>query len=235
MNQDNKEQKSWLIRVHQKINDGMVDKSPRLERLRSRFNNSLTVLMIAVLACNWYVIYGTAADEIPGWLVHLAQWVLDVVPGAEANVLHSWHLRDVFPYIYTVNFIFGVFTFLITIVAATYKQDQPFIKVTGIRDIVIFHFRYLALFGLFTYLFLIFYCGFGLEPVFEAKPLPQTAATGAAIPYRMYETPFGALSMYTLLYGWGMPLLLGLGIHIVFRWYLSAFRALYIFLSKKEF
>ncbi len=228
-------QKGWLVRIHQKINDGMVDKDPKLEWLRSKFGISTTMLLLAVLASNWCVIYGVAADEMPSWLVQVAQWVLALVPGAEPNVQHSWHLRESFPYIYTVNFIFSVLIFLVTVVMTTYKQDQPFIKITGIRDMIIFHSRYLVMLGLFTYFFLIFYCGFGLEPAFEAKPLPQTTASGSSLTYRMFETSFGALSMYSLLYGWGMPLFLGLCIHIVFRWYLSAFKEFYIFLSRKEF
>lgn len=233
--EENNEQRSWLVRVHQKINTGMADKNPRLEWLRSKFGIAITSLLIAVFVCNWYVIYGTTVEEMPDWLVQLALWVVDAVPGAAAHVQHSWYLRDIFPYIYTVNFIFSVSTFFVTVVTINFKQDQPFINIARHRDIVNFHFRYLVMLGLSSYFVLIFYCGLGLEPVFEAKPLPQTAATGAAIPYRMYETPFGVLSMYSLLYGWGMPLLFGLGIYIVFRWYLSAFRALYTFLFKKEF
>jgi hypothetical protein len=224
-----------LVQENNKINFSAAGNKQKLERLNSWLFNLLVTLLVLVFVCNWYVIYGVAVAEMPSWMVKLAQWVLAIVPGAEANVQHSWHLRAIFPYIYTVNFIFSVVVFVVTIAMSIDSPEQPLTKITSFRDFVVFHFRMVTLLGIFIFLFLVFYCGFFLEPVFEAKTLPNTSASGSALGYRMYETPLGACSIYALLYGWVMPLILALCLQSFFRCYVSTFKSICIFLFKKEF
>lgn len=235
MTPDNNNPKNALVQENNKINFSAAGNKQKLERLQSRLLNLIVTLFVLVFVCNWYVIYGVAVAEMPSWMVQLAQWILALVPGAEANVQHSWHLRAIFPYIYTVNFIFSVVVFVVTTAISIYSPEQPLTKITSFRDFVVFHFRVITLLGVVTISFLVFYCGFFLEPVFEAKTLPNTSASGSALGYRMYETPFGACSIYALLYGWCMPLILALCLHSFFRCYVSAFKSICIFLFKKEF
>ncbi len=237
MTSDNNNPKNALVQENNKINFSAAGNKQKLERLQSRLNNLLVMLLVLVFVCNWYVIYGVAVAEMPSWMVKLAQWVLALVPGAEANVQHSWHLRAIFPYIYTVNFIFSVVVFFVTTAISIYSPEQPLTKIKSVRDFVVFHFRVITLLGVVTIQFLVFYCGFFLEPVFEAKALPQKSASGAAVPSRiyMYEQPFAAFSIYAPLYGWGMPLILALCLQVFFRCYVSAFKSICIFLFKKEF
>lgn len=235
MTPDNNNPKNALVQENNKINSSAAGNKQKLERLNSRLFNLIVTLLVLVFVCNWYVIYGVAVAEMPSWMVKLAQWVLAIVPGAEANVQHSWHLRAIFPYIYTVNFIFSVVVFVVTIAMSIDSPEQPLTKITSFRDFVVFHFRMVTLLGIFIFLFLVFYCGFSLEPVFEAKTLPNTSASGSALGYRMYETPLGACSIYALLYGWVMPLILALCLQSFFRCYVSTFKSICIFLFKKEF
>ncbi len=235
MTPDNNNPKNALVQENNKINFGAAGNKQKLERLNSRLFNLLVTLLVLVFVCNWYVIYGVAVAEMPSWMVQLAQWVLALVPGAEANLQHSWHLRAIFPYIYTVNFIFSVVVFVVTIAMSIDSPEQPLTKITSFRDFVVFHFRMVTLLGIFIFLFLVFYCGVSLEPVFEAKTLPNTSASGSALGYRMYETPLGACSIYALLYGWVMPLILALCLQSFFRCYVSTFKSICIFLFKKEF
>lgn len=235
MKQDSNNRKSWLVRVHQKINAGMADGSPRLAWLRSKFGMLITSAMFLTLTCNWVVIYGVPVESMPAWFNWLAQWVLKTIPGAKANVQHSWYLRDVFPYIYTVNLILAVGTFVITVTTMSYKSDHSLLNISGIRDILKFHCTYLVLGMMSIFFVLIFYGGLWLEPVFFPKPLPaNSSASGGIIEYRMFETRFGALVYYGVLFGWGIPLFLGVCMQLVGRWYLSLFNIFYISLFKKE-
>ena len=218
MSQNNTEPKSWLIRVHQKINDGMVDSNLRLAWLRSKFGMLGTSVLLLTLGCNWVVIYWVPVEAMPAWFSWLAQWVVETIPGAKANVLHSWYLRDQFPYIYTVNLFLGVLVFLVVMVGSSIKPNAPVLNIVSVRGIVKFHSSYIVLSMMSIYFVLQFYSGFWLEPVFFPKPSPTTSAGGAAIGYRMYETRFGALIIYGVGYGVAMPFIVGACLQLAGRW-----------------
>ncbi|MDX1678536.1 hypothetical protein [Arsukibacterium sp.] len=234
MTQDNNKQRSWLLRVHQKINDGMVDSNPRLVWVRTKYWTLMTFLMFIVFFSNWYVIYGSSAQSMPAWFNWLAYSVVETVPGAKATVQHSWYLRDKFPYIYTINFILAPLTLLIALMGTSFKPATPQLRITNFRDVFNFHCRY-VFFGIYCAFYIFaFYSGLWLEPVFAPKPLPQISAGGAAIGYRMFETPFGALVIYGMALCFFTPVILGTCLHWAGRWYWSALKVFYEFLFKKE-
>jgi len=234
MSQGSNEQQSWLVRVHQKINDGMVDSNPRLVWIRSKFGMLLYLVTFLAFVSNWYVIYGSSAQSMPAWLNWLAHSVVESLPAAKATVQHSWYLRDKFPYIYTINFILAPLTLLVVLLSMSFKPPVPQLRVTSIRDVFNFHCRYVFIGILCAFFVSMFYFGLGMEPVYMPKPLPKTSAGGAAIGYRMFETHFGALIIYGMWFGWTLPLLVGTCIQWMGRWYWSALKLFYNFLFKKE-
>lgn len=79
----------------------------------------------------------------------------------------------------------------------------------------------------------IFFFGFTLEEAKTLADVPKTSAGGAAIGFRMYETRFGAMTMYSLVHGWGAPFLLGTILHVFIRFSISLFR-IFVKSSKRK-
>ena len=222
------------LKLHQLVERVACSYGEKGQKIRRYNFKILNFMLFLLLFLNAILIYCVEVKDLPSWIVTIADIVYQSVPGAEKNVMHSIRLRDKFKFIYAINFIFFVLIFLFSLffsnMEGRLKKEH---RTKTSKNALSFYVSHLFFFSLFFFCSLIFLFGLFIVEDKTLSSVPNNLAKGASLAFKMYETKFGALVLYSLVNGWCVPFLMGLILHALTRFLSSLFSIAYILFKRK--